>query len=191
MLEVLSERIPFHHAAASGCWLPIPARRGGDRMFCSGRFAIFSVAACAVPTRASVVKVIQRSCGAKLQKLQGLVHSPPSPPTPLHPRRGDQGSSTTIFGQRFVWGGVHVQRANIQTCREPREIGTTLILPVFTLKVGQSTLNSTPLKTRPHMAVKGHFECWRFPLNSPPCTRGHIRLLAPLSRPAGRERGWG
>ena len=34
---------------------------------------------------------------------------PPSPPTPLHPRRGDQGSSTALCGQRFVRGGVHVQ----------------------------------------------------------------------------------
>ena len=41
--------------------------------------------------------------------MENLGSFPPSPPTPLHPRRGDEVSSTALCGQRFVRGGVHAQ----------------------------------------------------------------------------------
>ena len=48
----------------------------------------------------------------------------------------------------------------------------------------------TGLPPLPHTTVKEHFECWRLPLNSPPCTRAHIRLLAPFpARRGGRGVG--
>ena len=42
-------------------------------------------------------------------KERGLDFSRITRTVALHPRRGDQGSSTALCGQRFVWGGVHVQ----------------------------------------------------------------------------------
>ncbi len=91
---------------------------------------------------------------------------PPSPPTPLHPRRGGKGSSTTISGQHFVWGGVHVQT------------------PTFKLAGNHVSLAHTD-------AACVRFEGSPDTVNATPKKRGHITLLAHLIRPAGRERGWG
>ena len=98
------------HTAVELPFSPGGAREGwGESGGCSARIATSLIAAYAGPSRAGGSKPLQRPCGNRLQKFQRLVHSPPSPPTPLHPRRGDQVSSTAVCGQRFVWGGVHVQ----------------------------------------------------------------------------------
>ena len=95
--------------------LPFPARRGGrgvggESGGCSARIATSLIAAYAGPAKVGGSKPLQRPCGNRLQKFQSLVHSPPSPPPPLHPRRGEQVSSTALCGQRCVWGGVLAQR---------------------------------------------------------------------------------
>ena len=61
--------------------------------FCILRIATFSVASCAVSIGARGLKVIRTPCGVRLQKLQGLVHSPPLPQplsTPAGAERGAQ-----------------------------------------------------------------------------------------------------
>ena len=93
------------HRAVGPPLSPGGAREGwGESGGCSARIATQSIAAYAGPARAGGSKPLQRPCGTRLQKLQRLVHSPP-----LHPRRGGKGSSTTVCGQRCVWGGVHAQ----------------------------------------------------------------------------------
>ena len=159
------------------------ARRGG-RWVCSVRIAIFLVAACAGAARASVVKVIQRPCGMRLQKLQRLVHSPPSPPTPLHPRRGDQVSSTALCGQRFVWGGVHVQRPTFKLAgnkRSDKRVGAAFVH----FEGWQRTMNAAPLKTRPHRVVEGRFEGWRLTVNSSTSNTRPHRAVGPPFPPGG------
>ena len=105
--------------------------------FYSVRIATFSVAACEGPIRASGSKVIQRPCGARLQKLHGLVHSPLSP-NPSPPPPGGSGELNNPMWSTRCAGWRSRADANIQTRREPRELGTRLTLSVFTLKVGGS-----------------------------------------------------
>ena len=112
------------------------ARRGGVGG-CSVRIAIFSVAACEGPIRASGSKVIQRPCGTRLQKLHGLVHSPLSP-NPSPPPPGGSGELNNPMWSTLCAGWRSRADANIQTRREPRECGTPLMLPTFTLKVGRA-----------------------------------------------------
>ena len=55
----------------------------------------------------------------------------------------------------------------------------------------QSTLNSTPSKTRPHTAVEGGFEGWRLTVNlSTSNTRPH-RIVGPPFPPGGAGEGLG
>ena len=74
--------------------------------------ALFSVAACAGVARASVIKVIQRPCGTRLQKLQRLVLPPPLPQplsTPAGAERGAQQPyvANALFGVAFTRRGQH------------------------------------------------------------------------------------
>ena len=78
---------------------------------------------------------------------------PPSPPTPLHPRRGDQGSSTTIFGQRFVRGGVHGQRPTFKLAGNQGP-GNWVDAACVYFEGWRLTVNSTTFNTRPHRAVE-------------------------------------
>ena len=115
---------------------------------------------------------------------------PPSPPTPLHPRRGDQGSSTAIFGQRFVWGGVHVQRPTFKLAGNRGPCKCVEAARVH-FEGGQSTVNATPLKTRPQPAVESHFESWRLTVNSTTSnTRPHPAVGSP-DPPGGAGEGLG
>ena len=78
--------------------------------------------------------------------------SPPSPPTPLHPRRGDQVSSTTLCGQRFVWGGVHAQGPTFKPAGNHVSLAHTAAARVR-FEGWRFTVNSSPSNTRPHTAA--------------------------------------
>ena len=78
---------------------------------------------------------------------------PPSPPTPLHPRRGDQVGLTAVFGQRCVRGGVHVQMPIFKLAGNHVSLAHTAVAFVR-FEGWRLTVNSTPLKTRPHRAVE-------------------------------------
>ena len=115
---------------------------------------------------------------------------PPSPPTPLHPRRGDEVSSTTVFGQRCVRGGVHAQQPTFKLAGNRVSLAHTAAACVH-FEGWQSTVNATTLKTRPHAAVEGHFEGWRFTVNSTTSdTRPHRAVGSPFS-PGGAREGLG
>ena len=115
---------------------------------------------------------------------------PPSPPTPLHPRRGDEVSSTTLFGQRFVRGGVHAQTPTFKLAGNQLSLAHTAAACVH-FEGGQSTLKSTPLKPRPQPAVEGRFEGWRLTVNSfTSNTRPH-RVVGPPFSPGGAREGLG
>ena len=115
---------------------------------------------------------------------------PPSPPTPLHPRRGDQGSSTAIFGQRFVRGGVHAQTPTFKRVGNQRPRKRVDAACVH-FEGWPGTENFTPLKTRPHAAVEGQFEGWRLTVNSITSnTRPHRAVELPFLARRG-ERGVG
>ena len=111
-----------------------PAGLGDGR--CGVRIAIFSVAACVGPARASGLKALQRPCGTRLQKFQSLVHSPLSP-NPSPPPPGGSGELNNHIRPTLCAGWRSRADANIQTRREPRKPVTPLTLPVFTLKVGR------------------------------------------------------
>ena len=65
------------------------------------------------------------------------------------------------------------------------------MLPAFTLKVGQSSMNAIPLKTQPNRAVKGRFESWRLTVNSTTSnTRPHRAVGSPFP-PGGAGEGLG
>ena len=115
---------------------------------------------------------------------------PPSPPTPLHRRRGDQGSSTAVYGQRCVWGGVHARRPTFKLVGNHVSLAHAAAAFVH-FEGWQSTMNSTPSKTRPQPAVEGPFECWRLTVNSSTSnTRPHTAVELPFS-PGGEREGWG
>ena len=115
---------------------------------------------------------------------------PPSPPTPLHPRRGDQGSSTAIFGQRFVRGGVHAQTPTFKRVGNQRPRKRVDAACVH-FEGWPGTENFTPLKTRPHADVEGQFEGWRLTVNSTTSnTRPHRAVELPFLARRG-ERGVG
>ena len=120
-----------------------------------------------------------------------LALQPPlSPPTPLHPRRGDQVSSTAIFGQRFVWGGVHAQRPTFKLAGNHGSLAHTDAACVH-FEGGLSTLKYTPLKPRPQPAVEGRFEGWRLTVNSTTSnTRPHRAVGSPFP-PGGAGEGLG
>ena len=115
---------------------------------------------------------------------------PPSPPTPLHPRRGDQGSSTTLFGQRCVRGGVHAQRPTFKLAgnqRPSKRVDTACVH----FEGWQRTVNAPPSNPLPHTAVKDHFEGWRCTVNSTTSnTRPHGAVGPPFS-PGGAREGLG
>ena len=120
--------------------LPFPARRGGrgvggESGGCSARIAISLIAARAGVARARGPNAIQRPCGNRLQKLQRLVHSPPLPQPLSTPAGAERGANNRMW-PTLCLGWRSRADANIQTCREPRECGTPLMLPAFTLKVG-------------------------------------------------------
>ena len=77
---------------------------------------------------------------------------PPSPPTPLHPRRGDEVSSTALCGQRCVRGGVHVQTPTFKLAGNHVSLAHTDAACVR-FEGSPDTVNATPKKTRPHPAV--------------------------------------
>ena len=81
---------------------------------------------------------------------------PPSPPTPLHPRRGDEVSSTALCGQRFVRGGVHVQTPTFKLAGNKRsdKRGDAACVHFESWRL---RLNSTTFNTRPHRAVGSPF----------------------------------
>ena len=115
---------------------------------------------------------------------------PPSPPTPLNPRRGDEVSSTAIFGQRFVRGGVHAQRPTFKLAGNAVSPAHTHAACVH-FEDWQSTVNAISSKTRPHMAVKGRFEGWRLTVNSSTSnTRPHRAVGSPFP-PGGAGEGLG
>ena len=115
---------------------------------------------------------------------------PPSPPTPLHPRRGDEVSSTALCGQRCVRGGVHAQRPTFKLVGNHVSLAHAAAAFVH-FEGWQSTMNSTPSKTRPHRAVEGRFEGWRLTVNSSTSnTRPHRAVELPFS-PGGAREGWG
>ena len=85
---------------------------GGESGGCSAGIATSLIAACAGAARASGIKVIQIPCGVTLQKLQGLVHSPPLPQplsTPAGAERGAQQpySANALCGVAFTCNGQH------------------------------------------------------------------------------------
>ena len=81
---------------------------------------------------------------------------PPSPPTPLHPRRGGKGSSTTVCGQRFVWGGVHVQTPTFKLAGNRVSLAHTAAACVH-FEGWRLTVNLSTSNTRPHRAVGSPF----------------------------------
>ena len=112
---------------------PIPPGGVG----CSARIAIFSVAACGGLARAGGLKAMQRPCGARLQKFQSLVHSPPLPQPLSTPAGGIRGaqqpySANALSGVAFTCGRQH---SNLPGTKD-QLIGLTL--SVFTLKVGSA-----------------------------------------------------
>ena len=115
---------------------------------------------------------------------------PPSPPTPLHPRRGDQVSSTALCGQRFVWGAVHVQTPTFKPAGNHVSLAHTAAACVH-FEGWRSTVNATPSKTRPQPAVEGRFEGWRLTVNSTTSnTRPHTAVGPPFP-PGGAGEGLG
>ena len=150
------------------------------------------VAARAGAARASGPKTIQmpKALRDEIAEVSTPCSFPPSPPTPLHPRRGGKGSSTTIFGQRFVWGGVHAQRPTFKLAGNHGSLAHTDAACVH-FEGGQSTLKYTPLKPRPQPAVEGPFEGWRLTVNSSTSnTRPHRAVGSPFP-PGGAGEGLG
>ena len=150
------------------------------------------VAARAGAARASGPKTIQmpKALRDEIAEVSTPCSFPPSPPTPLHPRRGDQVSSTALCGQRFVWGGVHAQQPTFKLAGNRVSLAHTAAACVH-FEDWQSTVNAISSKTRPHMALKGRFEGWRFTLNSTTSnTRPHTAVELPFS-PGGAREGLG
>ena len=143
----------------------LPAWRG-ESWGCILGNAIFSVAACASPIRARGPKTIQRPCGTKLQKLQGLVHSPPLPQPLSTPAGGIRGAqqpyvANALSGVAFTRNGQHSN------------------LPGTTGAWGHTDIACV------------HFEGWRFTVNSSTSnTRPHTVVGSPFS-PGGAGEGLG
>ena len=116
---------------------PAFSRAAGRERRCSVRIAAFSVAARAGAARASGLKHIQRPCGTRLQKLQRLVHSPPLPQPLSTPAGAERGANSPMW-PTLCLGWRSRATANVQTRREPRECGTPLMLPAFTLRIGRA-----------------------------------------------------
>ena len=70
--------------------------------------------------------------------------------------RGGKGSLTTVCGQRFVWGGVHVQRPTFKPAGNHVSPAHTDAACVH-FEGWRLTVNSTTSNTRPHTAVGSPF----------------------------------
>ena len=155
--------MPFQHAPTSGCWPPISSRTVGVLHLKNCYIFDSCLRRCGKGQRHKSHSKALRNQIAEVFKPCSF---PPSPPTPLHPRRGDQGSSTTLCGQRFVWGGVHVRT------------------PTFKPAGNRVSL-------WPHDAACVRFEGWRLTVNSSTFNTRPHRAVGPPLPPGGAREGWG
>ena len=79
---------------------------------------------------------------------------PPLSPNPSPPPPGGSGELNNRMWPTLCAGWRSRANANIQTCREPRELGTTdADAACVHFECWPGTVNAAPLKTRPHPAV--------------------------------------